>query len=142
LILVLAIPAARNILFALLAGALGLGLVGLVLAGLALLAWWLWSIDWKALKAPAAKTPITFSLKNIQSADVILVLVFIVVVAYIVHDYRKLKKWVRGKPNINGRRGGSGGVLSWLYSTVRGRLQGPGWLLKRQKIPVVSSDYN
>jgi hypothetical protein len=95
LILVLAIPAARNILFRLLSGALGLGLVGLVLAGLGLLGWWLWSIDWKALlsvKAPAAKTPLTFSLSNIQSIDVILALVLIGVVAYIVYDYRKLKK--------------------------------------------------
>jgi hypothetical protein len=50
LILVLAIPAARNILSVLLASALGLGLVGLVLAGLALLGWWLWSIDWKPLQ--------------------------------------------------------------------------------------------
>jgi hypothetical protein len=98
LILMLAIPATRNILSVLLASALGLCLFGLVLAGLALLGWWLWSIDWKALDAPAAKTPITFKTpttffpSGIQNLDVILVLVFIVVAAYIFYDYRKLKK--------------------------------------------------
>ena len=87
LILVLAIPAARNILFALLAGALGLVLVGLGLAGVALFGWWLLSTV-KALNAPAARTPTTltpptFSMSNIQSGDVLLVLVFFGVAAFI-----------------------------------------------------------
>ena len=71
-------------------------LVGLGLAGVALFGWWLLSTV-KALNAPAARTPTTltpptFSMSNIQSVDVILTLVFIGVAAYLVYDYRKLKK--------------------------------------------------
>jgi hypothetical protein len=90
-ILVLAIPAARNILFALLTGALGLSLLGLALAGLSLLGWLLWSYDLKALIALTVETPTAF-LKDIPYADILLVLVFIVVAAYILYDYRRLNR--------------------------------------------------
>jgi hypothetical protein len=88
LILVLAIPAARNILFALLTGALGLGLIVLVLAALVMLGWGLWSIEWSI----AWKALTIFYRNNANPIDIILLLTVISVAIYIFYDYRKLKK--------------------------------------------------
>lgn len=104
LILVLAIPAARNILFALLGGGLALGVVGLVLLGLFLLGTWLYSLDWSAMATKLGvnrayralvKTVeiLTPSWLNVDIAALVLLLSIIIGFAlFVIHDQRKLRK--------------------------------------------------